>query len=185
MQIFKMPSYKPELIISCFCTLSEEMDPNSNRESNRVDAYLSLLTTINNGIDDLLGAASRGLIFTTGVQEGRRIAIDFPKGKTLQNALAILNEAYEGVWSIELYRTDGQSQFFLDELGQPSFKVIVRDCPIRAAVSEKNMEQCGPICYLTNGYLCGMLEEILDEKVGMEIEHAGPLACRKRIFFRV
>lgn len=163
----------------------EEMDPSTDSEDNRVEAYLSLLTTINNGIEDLLGTGSRGLIFTAGVEGGRRIAERFPKGKTLQSAIEILNEAYDGVWSIELYRNDGESQFFLDDLGQPSFKVMVRDCPIRAAVTQKNMAQSGPMCFLTNGYLCGMLEEILDEKVGMEIEHAGPLACRKRIFFRV
>ena len=116
---------------------------------------------------------------------GKRIALDFQKTDTIQSAIQTLNEAYEGVWSIELHAKEGESHFFIDQLGQPSFNVIVRDCPIRDAVKRKNLEQCGPICYLTNGYLCGMLGEILDEKVGMEIIHAGPLACKKRIFFRV
>ena len=116
---------------------------------------------------------------------GKRIALDFQKTDTIQSAIMTLNEAYEGVWSIELHAKEGESHFFLDELGQPSFNVIVRDCPIRDAVKHKNLEQCGPICYLTNGYLCGMLGEILGEKVGMEIVYAGPLACKKRIFFRV
>ncbi|MGY5873837.1 MAG: hypothetical protein RTV72_16435 [Candidatus Thorarchaeota archaeon] len=160
------------------------MQPINDSESNRVDTYLSLLTTINNGIMDLLGPASKGLIFGTGVEEGRRIAQDFEKTDTIQKALVILNDAYEGVWSIELHAKEGESQFYLDELGQPSFNVIVRDCPVRDAVKRKNLEQCGPICYLTNGYLCGMLSEILDEKVGMDIVYAGPLACKKRIFFR-
>ena len=161
------------------------MEPSTHSESNRVDAYLSLLTTINNGILDLLGPASKGLIFSTGVEEGKRIAQEFPKTDTIQKAMKTLNEAYEGVWSLELHAKEGESHFFMDELGQPSFNVLVRECPIRAAVKEKNMEQCGPMCYLTNGYLCGMLGEILDEKVGMDIEYAGPLACKKRIFFRV
>ena len=161
------------------------MQPENDNESNRVDAYLSLLTTINKGMVNLLGPASKGLIFGTGVDEGRRIARDFPKTDTIQSAITILNQAYEGVWSIELHAKEGESHFFLDELGQPSFNVLVRDCPIRAAVKLKNMEQCGPICYLTNGYLCGMLSEILEEKVGIVIEYAGPLACKKRIFFRV
>jgi predicted hydrocarbon binding protein len=161
------------------------MQPSNGNESNRVDAYLSLLTTINKGMVELLGPASKGLIFGTGVEEGRRIARNFPKTDTIQKAIQTLNEAYVGVWSIELYVKEGESHFFLDALGQPSFNVLVRDCPIRAAVEKKNMEQCGPICYLTNGYLCGMLSEILDEKVGIDIEYAGPLACKKRIFFRV
>ena len=161
------------------------MQPSIDSESKRVDAYLSLLTTINNGILDLLGPASKGLLFGTGVEEGKRIAQDFPKTDTIQKAIKTLNEAYEGVWSIELHAKEGESHFFLDDLDQPSFNVLVRDCPIRAAVKLKDLEQCGPLCYLTNGYLCGMLGEILEEKVGMDIEYAGPLACKKRIFFRV
>ena len=46
------------------------MQPSKDSESNRVDAYLSLLTTINKGIVDLLGPASKGLVFGTGVDEG-------------------------------------------------------------------------------------------------------------------
>ena len=161
------------------------MQPSNDSDSNRVDAYLSLLTTINKGMVDLLGPASKGLIFGTGVEEGKRLALNFPKTDTIQKAIQTLNEAYNGVWSIELHEKEGESHFYIDQLGQPSFNVIVRDCPIRAAVKQKNMEQCGPICYLTNGYLCNMLSEILDEKVGMDIVYAGPLACKKRIFFRV
>ena len=161
------------------------MQPLTDSESNRIDAYLSLLTTLNKGILDLLGPASKGLIFGTGVEEGKRLAVDFEKTDTIQKAIQILNSAYEGVWRIELHAREGESHFFLDDLGQPSFNVMIRDCPMRAAIRNKNMEQCGPMCYLTNGYLCGMLEEIMDEKVGMDIVHAGPLACKKRIYFRV
>ncbi|MFW9843872.1 MAG: hypothetical protein ACFFEV_04795 [Candidatus Thorarchaeota archaeon] len=167
-----------------FTVEREAMQASNDNESNRVDAYLSLLTTINKGIVDILGPASKGLIFGTGVEEGKRLAQDFKKTDTIQRAIATLNEAFEGVWSIELHEKEGESHFFLDNLGQPSFNVMVRDCPIRPAVKLKNLEQQGPICYLTNGYLCGMLSEILDEKVGMDIEYAGPLACKKRIFFR-
>ena len=168
-----------------FIRQNKTMQPSKDNESSRVDAYLSFLTTINKGIMDLLGPASKGLIFGTGVEEGRRIALGFQKTDTIQSAIQTLNEAYDGVWSIELHAKEGESHFFLDKLGQPSFNVLVRECPIRDAVNLKNMEQCGPICYLTNGYLCGMLSEILDEKVGIEIVSAGPLACKKRIFFRV
>jgi len=161
------------------------MEPTSNTETRKVDAYLSLLTTINKGIVELLGPASKGLIFGTGVEEGKRLAIDLEKTDTIQKAIKTLNEAYHGVWSIELHHKEGESYFYMDDLGQPSFNIMIRECPIRPAVKLKGLEQCGPICYLTNGYLCGMLGEILEEKVGMEIVHAGPLACKKRIFFRV
>ena len=161
------------------------MDASNDKDSGKVDAYLSLLTTINNRIEDILGSASKGLIFSTGVEEGKRIGEGFDKTQTIQSAIEMLNEAYEGVWSIELNNKEGESHFYLDSLGQPSFNVIVRDCPIRTAVTEKDLKQAGPICFLTNGYLCGMLGEILDEKVGMDIEYTGPQACKKRIYFRV
>jgi len=75
----------------------EAMQTNDDDESKRVDAYLSLLTTINNGIEDLLGKASKGLIFGTGVEEGKRIASELPKTDTIQSAITALNNAYAGV----------------------------------------------------------------------------------------
>lgn len=54
-------------------------DASNNNESNKVDVYLSLLTTINNRIEDILGSGSKGLIFSTGVDEGKRIGEGFPK----------------------------------------------------------------------------------------------------------
>ncbi len=162
------------------------MEPSRDSESRRVDAYLSLLATINNGIEDLLGPASKGLIMGTGVKEGRRLAENLHKTNSLKPAVDLLNKAYEGVWHIELRKHDSTDAYFYeDELGRASFDIIVRDCPVRAAITQKNLKQCGPLCFLSNGYLCGMLEEIMGEKVGMEILHAGPLACKKRMFFRV
>ena len=157
----------------------------NNSEAKRIDTYLSLLTVINNGIEDLLGAASRGVIFNTGVVEGRRIGTNIKKTNTLTTAIDILNDAYEGVWGIELYKHDEESSiFFEDEFGQTSFRIIVRDCPVRAAVTDKNLKQAGPLCHLSNGYLCGMLDEVMGEKVGIDIETTGPLACKKRMYFR-
>ncbi|MHA1907630.1 MAG: hypothetical protein ACW98Y_10085 [Candidatus Thorarchaeota archaeon] len=159
-------------------------DP-TRTDDKRVDTYLTLLTAINNGIEDLLGAASRGVIFNQGVMEGRALGAAIQKTNTLPTAIDIVNQAYEGVWDVELYNNgDGSSVFFEDDLGQTSFRIIVRECPVRAAVTNKNLKQDGPLCHLSNGYLCGMLDEILGEKVGVSIEHAGPLACKKRMYFR-
>jgi len=94
-----------------FTRRNKAMQPTTDTESNRVDAYLSLLTTINKGIVDLLGPASKGLVFGIGVDEGKRFALNFEKTDTIQNAIATLNEAYEGVWSIELNAKEGESQF--------------------------------------------------------------------------
>ena len=164
--------------------LQTTMQQPEEKESKRVDSYLSLLTALNVGIEDLLGPASKGLIFNTGVEEGRRLAQDMKKTNALLPAVEEVNEAYAGVWSIELRKTEGDSYFYEDDLDQPSVNIIVRDCPVRAAVTNNGMHQCGPICYLTNGYLAGMLEVLMGEKVGIEILHAGPLACKKRVYFR-
>jgi len=160
------------------------MELTEDQESKRIHTYLSLLTTLNIGIEDLLGPASKGLIFNTGVEEGRRLAEDMKKTNALLPAIDEVNEAYAGVWSIELRKNDDDTYFYDDNLDRPSVNIIVRDCPVRSAVTENGMHQCGPICYLTNGYLAGMLEVLMGEKVGIEILHAGPLACKKRVYFR-
>ncbi len=158
----------------------------TDREKRKMEQYLALLTTINKGIEHLLGPSAKGIIFNIGVEEGRILAEDMPKTNNLLQAIHELNKAYEDVWSIELrIHKDTDTYSYIDEYGQPSYDVIIRECPIRTAVAEHGLEQGGPICYLTNGYLCGMLEGIIDEPVGMEILHAGPLACKKRLYLRM
>lgn len=155
-------------------------------DKRKIEQYLALLTTINKGIGELLGSSAKGIIFNIGAEEGRILAKLMPKTTNLHRAVSELNEAYSGIWSIELRIHDGTDTYsYIDEFGQPSYDVIIRDCPIRAAVVEHGLEQGGPICYLTNGYLCGMLEELIDEPVGMDIIHAGPLACKKRLYLRM
>ena len=51
----------PMVLYLHFTRKSKAMQPSKDNESNRVDTYLSLLTTINKGIEDLLGPASKGL----------------------------------------------------------------------------------------------------------------------------
>ncbi len=184
LKVKRTTNLHPRICYICDLHASWEMATPSDNESNKKDTLLSLLTTINNGLQDILGRGANGIIFNTGVDEGRRIAKDLPKTDTIHKAVESVNEAYRGVWKVELHNSGEEGHFFIDEFDRPSFRVMVRDCPVRAAVTEKDLKQEGPLCYLTNGYLCGMLSTILNENVGMEIEHAGPLACRKRVFFR-
>jgi len=159
--------------------------PTKDQQAKLLSSALSLLTTLNNGIEDLLGRGSKGLIFSTGVEEGKTIGKNIPKSESIEDAVSSVNEAFEGVWNVELFKEKGQDSFeYIDEKGYPSAKIVIHECPIRQAVLSHGMEQGGPICYLTNGNLCGMLSEILEKKVGMEIEHTGPNSCLKRIYFR-
>ncbi|MFW9918603.1 MAG: hypothetical protein ACFFED_03320 [Candidatus Thorarchaeota archaeon] len=150
-----------------------------------LSSALSLLTTLNNGIEDLLGRGSKGLIFTTGVEEGRTIGRNIPKSDSIEEAISSVNEAFDGVWNVQLFKEKEQESYeYVDEKGNTSAKIVIHECPIRQAVLSHGMQQGGPICYLTNGNLCGMLSEIMDKKVGMEIEHTGPNSCLKKIYFR-
>ena len=115
------------LLYLLFTRKTKAMEPTLNTETKQVDAYLSLLTTINKGIVELLGPASKGLIFGTGVEEGKRLAIGLEKTDTIQKAIKTLNDAYHGVWGIELHHKEGDSYFYMDELGQPSFNIMVDD----------------------------------------------------------
>lgn len=67
------------------------MDTSNDNESNKVDAYLSLLTTIYNRIENILGSASKGLIFSIGVDKGKRIGEGFPKTQITHSAIEMLN----------------------------------------------------------------------------------------------
>lgn len=159
--------------------------PTHDQQAKLLSSALSLLAVLNNGIEDMLGRGSKGLIFNTGMEEGRAIGKNIAKTDSLEEAVASVNEAFSGVWNIELFKEKGQEEvIFQDAMGHPSAKIVIRECPIRQAVLSHGLKQGGPICYLTNGNLCGILSEITEKKVGMEIEHTGPNSCLKRIYFR-
>ena len=157
----------------------------TSQQAKLLNACLSLLTTLNNGIEEVLGKGSKGVIFNAGVEDGKFVGKNFAKTKDIEDAIVTVNEAFEGVWNVELFKEKDQEEYtFTDKLGFPSVKIVIRECPIRQAVLSNGLNQGGPVCYLTNGNLCGILSEITDKKVGMEIQHTGPNSCLKRIYFR-
>ena len=157
----------------------------TTEKTELLESCLLLLTTLNNGLEDMLGSASKGVIFNTGTKEGQFIGKKFPQTASIEKAIDAVNEAYKGVWNVELFKEKGAESFFYeDEIGRLSANVIVRDCPIRQAVLSYDLNQAGPICYLTNGYLCGMIAEMTGKRVGMEILHHAPNACKKKLTFR-
>lgn len=161
------------------------MSAKESTKSELLHSCLLLLTTLNNGLEDLLGRASKGVIFNTGTKEGHFIGKKFPRTNSIEKAIASLNQAYEGIWDVELFKEkDQESYYYEDERGLSAVNIVVRNCPIRQAVLSYDLDQAGPICYLTNGYLCGMIGEIMDKKVGMKILHHAPNACLKKLTFR-
>ncbi|MBD3407111.1 MAG: hypothetical protein GF411_13415 [Candidatus Lokiarchaeota archaeon] len=146
---------------------------------------MSMLATINNGIEDLLGPASKGLIFNTGVEQGKLLGHNLPKSDEYETALKTVNTAYKGVWDVALHKSADQDGYiFEDKMGREAARIVVKDCPVRKAVELCNLQQEGPICYLTNGYLCGMLSVLTGKTIGMEIIKAGPKSCMKQIYVR-
>ena len=159
--------------------------PNESDQKKLLSTCLSLLTTLNEGILDLLGPGSKGLIFNAGLQEGKFIGKTIPKNDSIEEVIEAINETYQGVWNLELFKEKGQDDYyFTDDKGQQAVKIVLRQCPIRQAVLTHDLNQAGPICYLTNGYLCGIVSEIMDKKAGLDIEHNGPNACLKKLYFR-
>jgi predicted hydrocarbon binding protein len=159
--------------------------PDKDQQTRLLSSTLSLLTALNNGIEDVLGRGSKGIIFATGMEEGRAQGRSLAKTESLETAIESVNEAFEGVWNVELFKEEGQDGYiFEDRLGLPAAKVIVRECPIRQAVLSNGLKQGGPVCYLTNGNLCGIIAEVMEKKVSMEIEHTGPNSCLKKLSLR-
>ncbi|MGY5854201.1 MAG: hypothetical protein RTU92_11585 [Candidatus Thorarchaeota archaeon] len=159
--------------------------PTKDKQTKLLNSALSLLTALNNGIEEVLGRGSKGIIFATGHEEGKAQGRGIPKTDSIEDAIDTVNEIFDGVWNVELFKEAGQdSYYFKDSLGFDAVKIVVRECPIRQAVLSNGLKQGGPVCYLTNGNLCGILSEIMGKKVSMEIEHTGPNSCLKRLNLR-
>jgi len=146
---------------------------------------LGLMTALNNGLKDFIGTAARGVIFNTGLGEGYFLGKNFKTTKNIEEVIEVVNQAFEGVWRIDLFKAKNMDDFFYKgPHGYKSVNIVVRECPIRQSVLSYNLEQGGSICYLTNGYICGIIGQIMNCRCGMDMLHHGPNACLKRLFFR-
>ncbi len=146
---------------------------------NNIQAFMRIVASLALASDTLIGPAAKALMYQSGKEMGKAEAKKLDRTDDLLKALAMLDEAERGVWHIEPWADDGASSFIAEQDGCQIAHLIFRECPIRQVCLTHGIAQDGTICRITHGLFAGMMGEIMNKKIEVKVEHAGPNACKK------
>ncbi|MEA2075398.1 MAG: hypothetical protein U9O85_06655 [Euryarchaeota archaeon] len=129
--------------------------------------------------ESMVGRSSRAFYYRLNKDYGAKIGKMAGKKKNVEEAIESLRRCQDW-WDIQLWSKSGES--LIDESEDDiKFKIVIRDCIIRQTLLRENLPQRSMMCYLTNGFIMGALETMLDMKGDIEVIHAGNNACLKEI----
>lgn len=130
-------------------------------------------------IESATGKGARALCYTVSKGYGAKLGMMLGKKNGVEEALDALNENQDW-WNINLWSKHDEP-LIEESDGVKKFKILIRDCTVRQTLLRVNLPQRSTMCHLTNGYIIGALEAMLDVKGNIEILHAGNNACLKEI----
>jgi hypothetical protein len=157
---------------------------NVESENAVLRSLMKLMATLN--VQDSMDRGTLILIYQNsrdlGIKEGKKL----DRADNLATAMEVIKKSPWGeVWSIELWRDQGQSaDTFIDEKGQQSAWLVWRECPVRQVCRSEGVAQVGVMCHISYRMFAGILSSVLDNKVDITPVSVGPNACKKKVTWR-
>jgi len=143
-------------------------------------ALMRISGALSKTLYDLLGRSANAPAFIAGKNLAEDMAQDLKRTTNIEKALEQLGDAFKGEWRCMVWHKKGVPQI-RKENGNTIIDLVFRECVIRETLKEADAKQKGPLCRVAYGVISGILEEITGKKVELEIIHAGPRACLKRL----
>jgi predicted hydrocarbon binding protein len=157
--------------------LAEPSDPQG-------DAQLKMLMKLSFIMDaageQVLGKGAPAMMYQAGRDTGRA---QHPGNGTvaeddIEEALALVLTEGEEVWQFERWQDPGQKGPWMEDGERRATWLLFRRCPLMTLARKTGSRPGGILCQAIHGYISGSLEDILDRKVDMRIDHCGPQACK-------
>jgi predicted hydrocarbon binding protein len=146
---------------------------------NNIKALMKIVASLSHASDTLIGKAANTLMYQTGKDLGKIEGAKMDKTDDLSKALDMIAKAEEGVWEIELWKDKGVADYIFEDGGVRKAYLVFKDCPIRQVCMTHGVKQDEVICRITHGLFAGIMGEVMEKKVDLHVEHAGPNACKK------
>jgi predicted hydrocarbon binding protein len=155
----------------------------SAEQLEELQGLLVFMASLSHGLEAMLGRGAATITFGAG----RKLGLRGAAGRTsadVEQALGLVREslASRGIdWPFELYKREGQSEYFYQKDGQLAVQLVFRHCMVRCALFRYAHEQKQSLCMMNHGLFCGYLQKILGRRATLEILHAGESACLKEL----
>lgn len=150
---------------------------------DELQGLLVLMASLSHGLEAVLGRGAATITFRAGKTVGMKSETAV-QGLEIVEALRLVSEklSARGIeWPFELWRPQGQGDFFYVKDGKTAAKLVFRNCMVRCSLFRYGHEQKQSLCMMNHGLFCGYVQKLLGRRADLEIIHAGESACLKEL----
>jgi hypothetical protein len=147
-----------------------------------VQGLMVFLSSMSNGLEDVLGRGAGGITFRAGKTTGLKRPVVKTERDDILKALDLVWEEMCRIgmrWAFEPYKLEAEPEMVKREEGKIQVKLVFRNCLVRSALFRYGHPQKLSLCMMNHGLFCGLVEQIYGGKANLEILHAGENACLK------
>ncbi len=138
-----------------------------------------------NAQEEILGRGVLAIMYQNGRDVGLTEGKKLDCADQLATALQVIRSSPWGqVWTIELWRDQGQAGDVFEDQGKQCSWLVWRECPIRQVCITEGVAQDGAMCRISYGLFAGILSAVLQKKVDIVPVAVGPNACKKKVIWR-
>lgn len=166
--------FKPELI-------PEECGGNIDDYEESLHVLMKFVGSMSSALEQVSGRGANAIVYQAGKRMGHEAGKMVEKTDNLEKAMQELSEILGAEFYFDMWKPAGQDGYTIEKGDETVVKLIFRDCVVRQTLRRTGLPQKGPLCYLLYGYTVGAVEEVMDIRGKLDIDHVGPNACLKTL----
>ncbi len=170
----KLGTFKPELI-------PKECGGNLDDYEEALHVLMKFVGEMASALEQVSGRGANAIVYQAGKRMGHEAGKLMEKTDDLETAMHELSEILGQEFYFEMWKPSGQDSYTVERSNETEVKLLFMDCVVRQTLRRTGLPQKGPLCYLLYGYMVGAVEEVMDIRGKLDIDHVGPNACLKTL----
>lgn len=170
----KLGTFKPELI-------PKECGGNLDDYEEALHVLMKFVGEMASALEQVSGRGANAIVYQAGKRMGHEAGKLMEKTDDLETAMHELSEILGQEFYFEMWKPSGQDSYTVERGNETEVKLLFMDCVVRQTLRRTGLPQKGPLCYLLYGYMVGAVEEVMDIRGKLDIDHVGPNACLKTL----
>lgn len=170
----KLGTFKPELI-------PKECGGNLDDYEAALHVLMKFVGEMASALEQVSGRGANAIVYQAGKRMGHEAGKLMEKTDDLETAMHELSEILGQEFYFEMWKPSDQDNYTVEKGNETEVKLLFMDCVVRQTLRRTGLPQKGPLCYLLYGYMVGAVEEVMDIKGKLDIDHVGPNACLKTL----
>lgn len=167
-------TFKPELI-------PKETGGDLDDYEDALHVLMKFMGSMSSALEQVSGRGANAIVYQAGKRMGHESAKMMEKTDNVEQAMDEMGDVLGHEFYFEMWKPSGQETYSIDKGDETVVKLLFMDCVVRQTLRRTGLPQKGPLCYLLYGYMVGAVEEVMDIKGKVDIDHVGPNACLKTL----